>query len=155
MNFEAALAALEARMTSKLAMLERDVQSGLYSSPPDMPWLGRGADSPHDFDPRWDADGKLYRTSGNRCVEGSAWQPVGERELGTGTGTCWMRWTNTTDLQAGAWDEGFGEDPEPTPEQDQTCTVIKLWTITEVDGVNQVQYHNRGAVRVIDWKIGC
>ena len=150
MNFEAALAALEARMTSKLAMLERDVQSGLYSRPPDMPWLGGGADSRHDFDPRWDADGKLYRTSGDRCIEGGAWEPVAESDgmADAGNGTYWMRWTNTTDTGGGEWDEGF--DPE-APAQDQTCTVVKLWTITEVDGVNQVQYHNRGAVRVADW----
>lgn len=148
MPWKSQIAALESRLMAVIATVARDVDLAHWPMPGD----GFSPSEPrHDFDPRWDSDGKLYRTSGERCVEGSAWQPVAEKQLTGGTGTCWMRWTNTTDLQAGAWDEGFGEDPEPTPEQDQTCTVIKLWTITEVDGVNQVQYHNRGAVRAIDW----
>lgn len=147
MNFEAALAALEARMTSKLAMLERDVQSGLYSRPPDMPWLGGGADSPHDFDPRFDGE-NIYRTAGHRCIIGlhDDWELLDEVPVTLtedGNGTYWMRWVYTTDEAPGSFTEGYGTPPT----QDTTCTVALLWTIT--DGV--VKYHERGAKRFFDW----
>lgn len=101
---------------------------------------------PHDFDPRFDGI-NIYRTAGNRCVigfNGNAWESV-TTEAGpyTGNGTCWMKWTQTTDTLDGEWTEGYGTPPD----QDETCTVFKLWSVE--DGA--VTYHERGAKRAIDW----
>lgn len=147
MPWKAQIAALESRLMAVIATVARDVDLAHWPTPGE----GYSPSEPrHDFDPRWDADGKLYRTSGDRCIEGGSWESVAESDgiADAGNGTYWMRWTNTTDTGGGEWDEGF--DPE-APSQDQTCTVVKLWTITEVDGVNQIQYHHRGSVRVTDW----